>query len=221
VTSTNASTAISQWGVLSLFACLIERSTESTFKGIALSLPFAPLLILVHGLVNPSFEVDASLGGSLNYSSAGVDYALLTTFRIALLMLGFALWYNVRRAEFVAFTLTRSWLPTSVALALLQVTTLFRVFSHKVEAVILAQRSRGVPVDASIWNRVVYFPATVIPLVASVLIETDQRHRSLMNRGLGSGPVRIAYQAPEIRVIEVIACLLSAVAVAGINASMN
>lgn len=212
----NAVTAIAQWGAMMAFVSIIESRLSTAWTSVALSLPFAPLLLLIHGGINPTFALDANFCGLFPYRSDGVMYALLITSRIGLLMLGFVSWRNIRRSEFVQFTLTRRWLPQSAALALLQVTTLFRVFTEKIGAILVAQRSRGVPVDANIWNRIVYFPAAVIPLVASVLVETDHRHRSLSNRGLGTGPIRLSYRAPEMEHVEIAIAVLSVATTVGV-----
>ena len=204
-TAPNWVVAVLDWTVLACFSMILERGSRSTVSSLTLSLPFAPLLIVVHALLNPAFAVDKTIFGLVPFRSLGLDYAALVTCRLGLIMLGLVVWRLIDRSEFARATLVARWVPKTVALTVLQVVALFYLFTGRIATIVAAQRSRGVPIDSGFLSKVRYLPAVVVPLVAAVLTETDQRHCALQNRGLGIGLLTFDYHTPNVRPTEVVA----------------
>lgn len=202
-TAPNWVVAALDWAVLACFVMILERGSRSLASSLTLSLPFAPLLIVVHALLNPAFAADKTLFGLLRFRSLGLEYASLVTCRLGLIMLGLVVWRLIDRSEFARATLTTRWVPKTAALTVLQVAALFHLFTGRITTIVAAQRSRGVPIDSGLLSRMRNFPAVVVPLVAAVLAETDQRHCALQNRGLGIGLLTFNYHAPNVRATEV------------------
>ena len=173
------------------FALLIVWCTRSA-STVAIALkwwvPFTLPLLIVHGVLNPSFRPDFYLMGWIPLRFAGFAFGVVVSLRILLISLAAASWYQIDRDRLFT-TLVMSRLPISITAIGAVAMVSLEVVRARISAVYLAQQARGFPAGPGLAARIRALPKIVLPVVSSTLIEGIARGQLMKTRGLGATPM--------------------------------
>lgn len=188
-----------QIGTLLFFGAMAtfrERGLQSLRLTAIWTAPVAIPLLIVHGFVNPTFQVRSDFLFPIRPD--GFDYAIVISLKLALFTLGIAVWRNVSRDRTFDAFVSWGFLPHAVLIVVTQGLALTKILADRSHAILLAQQARGMPVRKNLARKIASLPALVIPLVVHSLVDSDIRASALISRGLGSGPIRLARQEPPL-----------------------
>ncbi len=171
-------------GALMLSGLVVSEGWRTAGRAAMLWLPFAVLLLLVHGLLNRQFD---ALDSPIPVRPEGLAYAANLSLRLAGPMCAGALFMQAGRRG-----LRGSVLPLVLGRAgtfvLLLATAQLSTIARRVSAVRDAQRARGVRLGPEVWTRIKALPAMVVPVTMATLLEAEERALYLENRGLTETP---------------------------------
>lgn len=180
---------------------------------IAWSIPFVLPLIFVHGVLNTQFPVTNWWFDMIPVRSAGLAFGSALAVRVLLFSLVAAYWLSVDRDTMVE-ALIRLRLPTPLILLAMQGFVMGRLVQDRVQAIHLAQRARGIPVSASLAQRIISIPALLVPVVVGTFIEAEARVPVLLAHGYGRLNLSIQSDQLEVRSVLLVLAILSCLALA-------
>ena len=174
--------------ILAVAACR-SKSLRPVRLAIALFVPFAAPLFLIHAVLNPGFPVSGSFAG-IPIRQAGASYAVSVSARLLGIVCVGSLWRFVS-ADTVIDTLIRWRFPSWSLVLAAQSVSLVSLIRHRAATVALAQQARGVPVRGSVLQRFRAAPLVLLPVTLRVISEVDERALILTTRGCGTGPISV------------------------------
>lgn len=180
---------------------------------IAWSIPFVLPLIFVHGVLNTQFPVTNWWFDMIPVRSAGLAFGSALAVRVLLFSLVAAYWLSVDHDNMVE-ALIRLRLPTPLILLAMQGFVMGRLVQIRVQAIHLAQRARGIPVSASLAQRITSIPALLVPVVVGTFIEAEARVPVLLAHGYGRLNLSIQSDQLEVRSVLLVLAILSCLALA-------
>lgn len=166
---------------LALWGQVLGRVLGSLWR---IVLPFAVSVFLVQGLFWQSGPILAELG-PLSLKAEGVQFAVLSTGRIIVVVGSFLVLSYSTRPDTLMLALDQWGVPstiTYVVLASLQIVPRFRA---RAETILSAQQSRGLPLGGNLPSRIRSLIPLVVPLILGSIVEVEQRAISLEARGFG------------------------------------
>ncbi len=183
---------------------------------IAWTVPFVLPLIVVHGVLNAQFPITSWWLDTIPIRSAGLAFGSALAVRVLLFSVVAAHWLLVDRDTMVE-ALLRLRLPTPLIMMALQGFVMGRLVQDRIQAIHLAQRARGIPVSASLVQRIMSIPALLVPVVVGTFIEAEARVSVLLAHGYGRlepsiQAARLEFRT-EILAIAMLACLAFALIV--------
>lgn len=155
-----------------------------------LLLPLAIPLFFVHGILNPSYSSNSTIGGFVPIRIQGLRYAAITSVHLGMVAMAFVIWKYVDRRHALVF-FQRIHLPDKCLILLMVATSSMELLSERSRAVFLAQQARGVKWSGSLLSRFASFPRLLIPVVTASIVEGLQRGTIMEHRGLGSVKMRV------------------------------
>ena len=177
----------SAYGALLLATLLIAQSRSSGKAArllLAWTIPFVLPLVLIHGVLNSAYPITSLLLDLVPVRNEGLEYGYDVAIRVVTLSIVGAYWLSVDRDEFVE-ALLRLGLPASLIMIAMQGLVMARLLQHRIDAVYLAQRARGIPVASSFVKRLRSFPALLVPVVVGTFVEAEARVPVLLSHGYG------------------------------------
>lgn len=151
---------------------------------IAWTAPFILPLIVVHGALNAQFPVTSWWLDMIPIRSAGVAFGSDLAVRVVLFSVVAAYWLSVDRDAMVE-ALIRLRMPTPLIMLAMQGFVMGRLVQERIQAIHLAQRARGIPVSASLVQRLASMPALLVPVVVGTFVEAESRVPVLLAHGYG------------------------------------
>lgn len=181
-----------RWGgivytALLIVLLLLARRGDRSRLGprlIAWTAPFIMPLIVVHGVLNAQFPVTSWWLDMIPIRSAGLTFGSDLAVRILLFSVVAAYWLSVDRDAMVE-ALIRLRLPTPLIMLAMQGFVMGRLVQERIQAIHLAQRARGIPVSASLAQRIASMPALLVPVVVGTFVEAEARVPVLLAHGYG------------------------------------
>jgi energy-coupling factor transporter transmembrane protein EcfT len=144
-------------------------------------LPFAVSVFLIQGLFWTAGTPIASLG-PLSLKQEGIEFAVASTGRIALVMGSFLLLSLATRPDDLMIALSQRGMPHTVTYILLASIQIVPSFQARAGAIMDAQRSRGLETEGSLRQRVKALLPLVEPLILGSIIAIDERAIALEAR---------------------------------------
>lgn len=178
-----------------------SRSVSLIFICLRWTIPFAIPLFIMHGVLNPSFEVTQYWLEVIPLRYGGFEYGVIISLRVALVTVVAATLLHVDRDS-----LWKSLVAWRVPLPLLVVAaqgmSTMGYLVRRSRAIYLAQRARGIAVGPGFMTRLRVLPTVVIPLIVSTLVDAHIRATALVNRGMGSGEMGSWHKAATLSMPE-------------------
>lgn len=151
-------------------------------------LPFAVSLLLVQGFFWTGGTPLAKIG-PLSLKLEGVTFAVRSSGRILMVTGGFLLLALSTRPDALMIALTQRGMPRSIAYVVLTTLQIVPRFQAKADAILDAQRSRGLETEGNILRRVRALLPLIVPLVLGSILDIEERAIALEARGFShSGP---------------------------------
>jgi len=184
------------------------------------TLPLAAGLLVVHGVVNPSFPSTVTWFGWFHLRESGLSYAVTLSGRLCIIAAGLLLWRYTKRTHVLAFFQSIG-IPTRALCMLAIAGTSLSLFASRGRAVQLAQQARGLDLKATLLARFVALPRLVVPVVTASLIDAEHRGVLMEHRGFGRQglvlPDRWTATAPATTVSKVLIALLPPIAAVAVR----
>jgi len=157
------------------------KSLKTIKTFVTISLPLLVPLILIHGLVNPQFEMNARMW-SVPYRQEGITFALSVYSNLAVFLAIATGWANVNRDEFFDW-MVACRVPVFLVGLVGQSIAMVILIEKRGRAVLKAQTARGIPTGPNWRHRLRALPSVILPVVTSLINEADQRSTALWSRG--------------------------------------
>jgi energy-coupling factor transport system permease protein len=151
-------------------------------------LPFAVSVFLVQGLFWPGGAPALALG-PLALKREGLLFAFASTGRIVAVVGGFLLFTLTTRPDRLMIALTQRGLPGALAYIVVSTIQIIPRFQAKAEAILNAQRARGLETEGSLPQRIRALVPLVAPLILGSLVDVEERALAVEARAFNNpGP---------------------------------
>lgn len=172
-------------GLYVTVATAIVRRMAVLWQVLKLTLPLAIPLVLIHGVLNPSFErTDTWFGVPVRFD--GFVFGSIVSLRVLVLALVAVLW-SIVDTQRLFWDAVRWRIPLPFTTSLVLGASTARAIRRRAVSVLMAQQARGIPVHGNAIQRGRALVAVVIPVVISTLVESAKRGDLLAIRGFGHG----------------------------------
>ena len=161
--------------------------TRSRFwRGFLVLTLLVAVMTLLNGVLIRSGPPIAQLG-PLTIYSGGVEFGLVTGFRLLLIATAFLVLFGSTRIAQLADSLNTMGLPSPVTTTMLLAVHFLDHLPERIRQIFIAQESRGAPVRGHFLSRARSFLLVLRPLVLSSIVESVERGTALELRGFHSG----------------------------------
>lgn len=147
--------------------------------------PFALALVIIHAGLLPAADRErlAAFPWALQYSPAGLDYALLVASRFVTFLVASLLFVATTHPLALLRSLEALGVAPGVSYLLTSPMLLIEQFSRRSQAIRDSQQTRGMNIEGSWLTRLASLPSLFVPLVTLALSDTSERARILDARG--------------------------------------
>lgn len=195
-----------------LGALILWYGWRAALRAVGLWLPFALMLLLIHGFLNQQFAAGDSW---IPIRPAGVAHATRLSLRLAGPMVAGALFMASGRDGIRGSALSKA-LGSRGTFVLLLATAQLAALARRFEAVRDAQKARGTILGPKLRHRIAAIPSIVVPVTMTTLLEADERALYLENRGITSvPPASHEASSPRERSIAILAAVAPALVLVG------
>lgn len=172
-------------GCFIVFVWIMVGFKQGPWLALKWTFPFIIPLLIIHGLINPSFESSLDLWRFVAYRPSGLIFAGIVSGKIFILTLAVTLWHRVDSDELLRSAVKRGFPLFLIVLISVAMATL-RTIAVRAGNVYLAQQARGIPAGPGIVARVRALPTIVLPVITSTIREGIERGELMQSRGLGT-----------------------------------
>jgi len=160
---------------------------------IKIALPFALSLFVIQGLFwtggTPVVEI-----GPLSFKAEGLYFAAKTTGRILVVMGSITLFVLTTRPDQLMIALNQRGIPKTFTYVLVSAIQLVPRFQAKANAILDAQRARGLETEGGFVQRIRALLPVSIPLVLGSIVDVEERSIALEARGFSHEGPKTSYQ---------------------------
>lgn len=164
-----------------LLTVVSVRRLQPVKPFVMISLPLFVPLMLIHGLVNPQFEIESNIW-SVPLRPQGVAFALSVYSGLSIFLAIAVACLQVNRNEFFDWMVARR-VPVFLVGLVAQSMAMVTLIEKRSRAVFKAQTARGIPTGPNWGHRIKALPSIVLPVITSLINEADQRSTALWSRG--------------------------------------
>lgn len=189
------SLAVFSLGFIFLIA-LTLKSFKPPMTAMKWSFPFVLPLVIVHGIINPTFPVAFHLGELVPIRTVGILYALSICNKIFILTAAVVSWKSVEPEKLMADAV-KIRVPDNLVIIIAISAAIIHTITERIKAVYLAQQARGIAAGPGFFARLRALPAVILPVITATLLEAHERGSVMANRGLGT--TRITFLEIEDR----------------------
>ncbi len=188
---------------LLFYICLsLLCNTKTLLKFITISMVMIIPLLLVHGVVNPTYPVTYLFFG-IPFRTTGFEFAADISARLSLVFSLLGFWQGMPKIFWISLVSNLKTRP-SWSILLLQILTLTELFSLKIARIRLSQKSRGIlSTDMNILQRISTVAAVIVPLMTSTLIDSHERAELYFRMGIGDYPLFKQHPLPTTTVTDI------------------
>ena len=170
---------------LAAWAQILPHFLSATLKAIA---PLVISVFLVQGFFWPDGTPIFHLG-PFSLKEEGVLFAVRTVGRLLVILSSFLLLSFTARPDTLMVTLNRHGVPNSISYIVLSTLQIVPRFRAKANAIVDAQRSRGLETEGNLLVRVRTLGPLVMPLLLGSIVDIEERAIALEVRAFGrQGP---------------------------------
>lgn len=163
-------------------------------------LPISFSLFLIQGILFPPPDATPFQFGPLTLTYEGLQFAFLTATRLFALSATMLLLLRITAPSDLVDSLVARGLPRSIGYVLLTTLQIAPDMSARANAVLEAQRSRGLETEGAL-QRLRALPALVGPLIIGALADVEERAMAIESRAfLDPGPKTTLRDIPDRRI---------------------
>lgn len=177
-------------GWFTVLAWIMVGFTKGPWLALKWTFPFIIPLLLIHGLINPTFESSLQLWRFIAYRPAGLIFGGIVGGKILILTLVVAVWNNVDSDELLRSAVNHRFPVFLIVLISVAMATL-RTIAVRANNVYLAQQARGIPAGPGIGARIRALPTVILPVVTTTIREGIERGEVMQTRGLGTTRIKM------------------------------
>ena len=164
---------------LASFGHILNRLVLTTLR---VAFPFALSVFLIQGFLwpggTPLFEV-----GLVSLKREGLAFAIASTGRILMVVSSF-LWFALTtRPDQLMAALSQRGFPAGLSYMIVATLQIVPRFQARANAILDAQRSRGLETEGKLVHRLKALLPLIVPLVLSSLIDVEERALAIETRG--------------------------------------
>jgi len=149
---------------------------------IRVAFPFALSVFLIQGFLWPGGTPLFKLG-PLSMKQEGLAFAIASTGRIVMVVSSF-LWFALTtRPDQLMVTLGQRGFPAGLSYMIVATLQIVPRFQARANAILDAQRSRGLETEGNLARRLKALLPLIVPLVLSSLIDVEERALAIETRG--------------------------------------
>jgi energy-coupling factor transport system permease protein len=184
------------WGPALLAVALLGVAAAAGFLGSVAKLaavvtgPLLVAVVLIQGIFYPGNETPLVEVGPVTFWEEGVYYGLLVFFRVLVVVcaVSITVFSTHPKAMMVAFI--DKGLSPKLAYVFMASLQFIPEMQRRARAIIEAQQSRGLDIQANLRRRFQALLAMMIPLLTGALISVETRSLALEARGFSRGGLR-------------------------------
>ena len=185
--------------------------------GLKLLAPLLLALVVVQGLFFPEGRTVLAELGPARVTVEGLMFALGIALRIVLLVAAFLLLLLTTHPGALMAALTQHGMPPKISYVISSTLQVVPAFRDRAEAILLAQRARGMRTDGGLLRRVRVLLPLVTPLVLGLFTDVEERSTAMEARAFGATRARTALTTvPDSTAQRVARWVLAAAAVAAV-----
>jgi energy-coupling factor transport system permease protein len=204
---------------LAIWGRILPEFLRSLLK---VALPIAISLVVIQGLFWTGGTPVVQLG-PFSIKAEGIEFAAKTTGRILVLMGSILIFVLSTRPDHLMIALNQRGVPKTLNYVLVSAIQLVPRFQAKANAILDAQRARGLETEGNFIRRVRALLPVSIPLVLGSIVDVEERAIALEARGFSREGPKTSYQvlldAPAQRIARVL-MLLGAVSLVILTVSV-
>ena len=164
---------------LAFFGHILNRLVISTIR---VAFPFALSVFLIQGFLWPGGTPLLVLG-PVSLKREGLAFAIASTGRILMVVSSF-LWFALTtRPDQLMSTLSQRGFPAGISYMIVATLQIVPRFQARANAILDAQRSRGLETEGKLVHRLKGLLPLIVPLVLSSLIDVEERALAIETRG--------------------------------------
>lgn len=189
--------------LLMVLLLLVVAASAGVLQRVATSVailatPLAVALVVIHGLFYPGNRTPLVVLGPITFWQEGLEYALLTLFRLLVLVVAVLIIMLTTHPKGMTVALMEKGLSPKLAYVFLASLQLIPDMQRRAQAVLEAQQARGLDIKANLWRRFRALIAMLTPLLIGSLIATETRSLALEARGFSrKGPRTHLREVPD------------------------
>jgi energy-coupling factor transporter transmembrane protein EcfT len=169
-------------GISLIINVVTTKSLEPIAIFIKLSLPIIIPLFIIHTIINPTFPSTNELFGILPFRPEGLAFSIHIMRQVSILFAISTMWFFVDRDYFLDWLISRKF-PLFICAAFAQAIAIISLIERRGDSVYKAQQARGIQVGPNLIKKIKALPSVMLPVIATVINETDWRAIALVSRG--------------------------------------
>ena len=160
---------------------------------VKLLLPLLTALVLVQGLFFPEGTTVLAELGPARVTAEGLMFALGIALRIVVLVTAFLLLLLTTHPGDLMSALSQHGMPPKISYVISSTLQIVPAFRDRADAILLAQRARGLRTDGSVLRRVKVLLPLVTPLILGLFTDVEERSTAMEARAFGATRKRTAF----------------------------
>lgn len=157
-----------------------------------LLLPLLTALVLVQGLFFPEGTTVLAEIGPARVTTEGLMFALAIAMRVVVLVTAFLLLLLATHPGDLMTALSERGLPPKIAYVISSTLQVVPAFRDRADAILLAQRARGLRTDGNVLRRAKVLLPLVTPLILGLFTDVEERSTAMEARAFGATRRRTA-----------------------------
>ena len=186
--------------------------------GIKLLAPLLVALVVVQGLFFPEGTTVLAELGPARVTVEGLMFALGIALRVVLLVSAFLLLLLTTHPGTLMGALSQAGMPPKISYVISSTLQVVPAFRDRADAILLAQRARGLRTDGSVLRRAKVLLPLVTPLVLGLFTDVEERSTAMEARAFGATRARTALTVVPDSTAQRVARWALAVAAVGVVA---
>ena len=171
-------------GLLVLVPAAVARVLPQLLRFVVVfSLPIAISALLVNLFFYPGAQSVLFRLGPVTATSEGLSFAIEILCRIAAISGAVTLFYLTTKPSELVLDLERRGLPARLAFVAYATVQTVPAMAERAQAIVAAQRARGLDTEGSAWRRIRGIVPIVGPVMLGSIAEVEERSMTLESRG--------------------------------------
>ncbi len=165
-------------------------------RSLTIMAPLVVMLFFVHGFFNPDGATPLFRLGAFTFTHEGARFAYWIASRLLVIITAAMLLLLVTHPGHLMAALTERGLPPTLAYILSSSLQIIPQMQAKAQAIMDAQRARGLETEGSLLRRARALPHLLAPLVLGSLVEAEERAIALEARAFRTPGPKTVWRPP-------------------------